>query len=62
MSLEAHLAELERRHHAIKVAIDAEKAHPAADELRLIELKRKKLSIKDAIEKLRHEGSPVAAH
>jgi hypothetical protein len=62
MSLEAHLAELERRHHTIKLAIEAEKAHPGADELKLIELKRKKLSIKDEIEKLKHETVSLAAH
>ncbi|HEV3043362.1 MAG TPA: DUF465 domain-containing protein [Roseiarcus sp.] len=62
MSLEAHLAELERRHHAIKLAIEAEKAHPAADDMKLVELKRKKLSIKDEIEKLRHEVVSVPAH
>jgi hypothetical protein len=61
MSLEAHLAELERRHHAMKLAIEAEKAHPATDELKLVELKRKKLSIKDEIEKLRHETTPAVA-
>ncbi|HLW89796.1 MAG TPA: DUF465 domain-containing protein [Roseiarcus sp.] len=62
MSLEAHLAELERRHHAIKAAIEAEKSHPAADDMKLIELKRKKLLIKDEIEKLKHSGAPVVAH
>jgi hypothetical protein len=62
MSLEAHLAELERRHHAMKLAIEAEKAHPAADALKIVELKRKKLSIKDEIEKLKHETVPIAAH
>jgi hypothetical protein len=62
MSLEAHLAELERRHHAIKLAIEAEKAHPAADDMKLIELKRKKLSIKDEIEKLKHETVALIAH
>ncbi len=62
MSLEAHLAELERRHHAIKLAIEAEKAHPAADDMKLVELKRKKLSIKDEIEKLKHETVSLAAH
>jgi hypothetical protein len=29
-------------------------AHPASDDLRIVELKRKKLSVKDEIEKLRH--------
>jgi hypothetical protein len=62
MSLEAHLAELERRHQALKVAIEAEKAHPAADAMKLAELKRKKLSIKDEIEKLKHETTAVATH
>jgi hypothetical protein len=62
MSLEAHLAELERRHHAIKQAIEAEKAHPSADDMKLIELKRKKLSIKDEIEKLKNETVSFATH
>jgi hypothetical protein len=55
MSLEAHLAELERRHQALKTAIETEKAHPAVDDMKLAELKRKKLSIKDEIEKLKHD-------
>jgi len=62
MSLEAHLAELERRHQALKIAIEAEKAHPAADDMKLAELKRKKLSIKDEIEKLKHETLAFATH
>jgi hypothetical protein len=44
------------------LAIEAEKAHPAADDMKLVELKRKKLSIKDEIEKLRHEVVSVPAH
>ncbi len=32
-----------------------EKMHPATDDLKLIELKRKKLSLKDEMEKLRQE-------
>ena len=55
MSLESHLVELERRHQAIDEALMVEKTHPGADDLKLIELKRKKLLIKDEIEKLRHE-------
>jgi hypothetical protein len=62
MSLEAHLAELERRHNAIKQAIEVEKAHPGADDMKLIELKRKKLSIKDEIEKLKHETVSLTTH
>jgi hypothetical protein len=62
MSLEAHLAELERRHQAIKVAIETEKAHPGADDMKLVELKRKKLSIKDEIEKLKHDTVSLVTH
>jgi hypothetical protein len=62
MSLEAHLVELERRHQAIKAAIEAEKSHPAADDMKLIELKRKKLLIKDEIEKVKHDLVSHAAH
>ena len=62
MSLEAHLAELERRHQAIKLAIEAEKTHPATDDLKLIELKRKKLLLKDEIEKLRQEKVLATMH
>ena len=62
MSLESHLVELERRHQAIEVAIATEKTHPGADELKLIELKRKKLLLKDEIEKLRQERLLATTH
>ena len=62
MSLESHLTELERRHQAIESALAAEKTHPGADDLKIIELKRKKLSLKDEIEKLKHETQTATAH
>jgi hypothetical protein len=62
MSLDSHLSELERRHRAIELVIAAEKMHPATDDLKLIELKRKKLSLKDEIEKLRQERLLATAH
>lgn len=62
MSLDSHLTELERRHRAIEHAIAAEKTHPATDDLKLIELKRKKLSLKDEIQKFRQGRSPAMAH
>jgi hypothetical protein len=62
MSLQSHLSELERRHQAIENAIAAEKLHPGTDNLKIIELKRKKLSLKDEIEKLKQETQPVTAH
>jgi hypothetical protein len=32
-------------------------AHPAVDDLRVVELKRKKLLVKDQMERLRHDES-----
>src|SRR5205085_11393250 len=65
MSLESHLVELERRHQAIDQVLAAEKTHPGTDDLKLIELKRKKLLLKDEIEKLRQEkvhATELTAH
>jgi hypothetical protein len=62
MSVESHLSELVRRHQAIEQAIMAEESHPSADELKLHELKRKKLSIKDEIERLKHPPSEETRH
>jgi hypothetical protein len=53
MSLQNHLAELERRHKAIEKELEHAKHHPATDDLDMVELKRKKLALKDEIEKLR---------
>ena len=61
MSLESHLVELERRHQAIDHALTLEKTHPGTDDLKLIELKRKKLLLKDEIEKLRQEQLHMVA-
>jgi hypothetical protein len=57
MALQSHLAELERRHKALEREIEQELTHPAGDDLKLVELKRKKLLLKDEIERLRHSAS-----
>ena len=62
MSLESHLTELVRRHQAMEEAIAAEESHPGADELKLHELKRKKLQLKDEIEKLKHQTHSALTH
>jgi hypothetical protein len=41
MSLQNHLAELERRHKVLETEIEKELLHPAADEGHLHELKKK---------------------
>ena len=62
MSLESHLTELLRRHQAIDTEIAENEAHPAIDELKLHELKRKKLQIKDEIEKVKAEAQRSTKH
>ena len=54
MSLQSHIAELSRRHQALEKEIQVAKAQSSADDLHLVELKRRKLHLKDAIERLRH--------
>ena len=54
MSLQGHLSELTRRHQAIEKQLEAERARPASDRLKMAELKRKKLQLKDEIVKLQH--------
>jgi hypothetical protein len=62
MSLQNHLAELERRHVALKKEIETEATRPAADDLKMAELKRKKLLLKDEIEKLKGVAKPPSVH
>ena len=62
MSLESHLTELLRRHQAIDTEIAENETHPAIDELKLHELKRKKLQIKDEIEKVKSEAQRATKH
>jgi hypothetical protein len=62
MSIDSHLSELVRRHQAIEEAILAETNHPAADDIKVHELKRKKLQLKDEIERLKHQTEPAASH
>ncbi len=57
MSLQTHLAELERKHRSLDAEIESERQHANADESRIASLKRKKLRLKDEITKLRTEMS-----
>jgi len=53
MSLQTHLAELELRHKALETEIAEAQQHPSIDDLTIHELKRRKLHLKDEIERLR---------
>jgi hypothetical protein len=55
MAIESHLAELERRHQALEQEISEAQAHPSIDGLKIAELKRKKLYVKDEIARLRQQ-------
>ena len=57
MSIQTHLAELERRHQALEQEIYEAQTHPAADNLKIAELKRRKLQVKDEIVRLQQEAS-----
>jgi len=53
MPLQNHLTELERRHQTLEREIQDALTHPSIDDLKLAELKRKKLQLKDEIAKLK---------
>ena len=57
MSMQSHLAELEKKHQALEQEINECLTHPAVDDLKIVELKRRKLQVKDEIERLRINGS-----
>jgi hypothetical protein len=55
MAIQSHLAELERRHQALEQEIGEALSHPSSDGLKIAELKRKKLLVKDEIARLRQD-------
>lgn len=57
MSMNTHLAELEKRHRALEAEINEARAHPSVDNLQIVELKRRKLLVKDEIARLQAETS-----
>jgi hypothetical protein len=55
MTVKAHLAELEPQHKALELEIAEALAHTSTDDLKIAELKRRKLKLKDEIERVRHD-------
>jgi hypothetical protein len=55
MAMNAHLMELEKRHRALDDEIAEAMMHPSADNLKIAELKRRKLLVKDEIARLQVE-------
>jgi hypothetical protein len=56
MAIESHLAELERRHQALEQEISEALSHRSSDDLKIVELKRRKLHVKDEIARLKLEA------
>ena len=57
MAIESHLAELERRHQALEQELNEALTHLSIDDLKIVELKRRKLHVKDEIVRLRQDVS-----
>jgi hypothetical protein len=55
MSIEAHLAELQKRHRALEDELNDARCHPSIDDLKIVELKRRKLLVKDEMARLRQD-------
>lgn len=58
MASTARMESLTKRHEELEAAIAAEVKNPAYDELRVLELKRKKLLVKDTLENMRTSSTP----
>lgn len=59
MAIEARIRELGNRHRRLEAAIEDEMSRPSADSLRLKELKRRKLRLKEEMQAL-DQGRPAA--
>lgn len=59
MSMQSHIAELQKRHQALEIEINDCLAHPAVDDLKIVELKRRKLHVKEEIERLRRSDQSL---
>ncbi len=54
MSPEINLADLEAQHRALEREISDAMKHPSTDDVIIVELKRRKLHVKDEMSRLRH--------
>ncbi len=59
MSLQTHLSQLARKHEALEREIHAATQRPSANDLRIAELKRRKLHLKDEMNRLRNDSDSV---
>jgi hypothetical protein len=52
MTIASHLEELRRRHENLSSLVECEQRSPGADDLKIVELKRQKLRLKEEITRL----------
>lgn len=57
MSIQEHLVELKARHRALEKEIADAIAHPSTDDIKIAELKRRKLQLKDEIARMQASAS-----
>jgi hypothetical protein len=53
MTVQAHIASLEKKHGALEEELQSVLASPSADDREIAELKRRKLRIKDQMQRLK---------
>ena len=59
MTIQAHLVELERKHKLLENELHEALLHLSTDDLQIAELKRRKLMVKDQIERLKHSAETL---
>ena len=59
MTVQAHLVELERTHKLRENELHEALVHLSTDDLQIVELKRRKLMVKDQIERLKHSDDTL---
>jgi hypothetical protein len=62
MAIQAHLVELERKHKTLENELHDALIHVSTDDLQIAELKRRKLMVKDQIERLRQAATAETLH
>ncbi len=54
MSISSHLSELKRKHEALSTEVEKAQRSPSVDDLSIVELKKRKLKLKEEISRLTH--------
>lgn len=62
MAIQAHLVELERKHEVLENELHEALQHLSTDDLQILELKRRKLMLKDEIERLKKNSVASTVH